>query len=264
MVAKTPKDGFLPLRVSTVDNLISSGGVERGNTLLLSGGCGSGKTIFLMQSLYNAALNGEKVAYFSLEEDTQKIKRHMLKNFGWDIEALEKKGVFYTHHVSAMRMARDIELTLDEFNQSEKNYIENILDKHPEISLIDAKGVSLPFHPDRIAVDSLSALSNSFMNKEKYRLCIQVLVESLNAHQSLNILVSETEQDPKSYGRVGVEEFLVDGVIVLYNLRKGQLRRRAIEILKLRCSEHVQEVVPYRITQAGIELMPSDSKLIDV
>jgi KaiC/GvpD/RAD55 family RecA-like ATPase len=72
-------------------------------------------------------------------------------------------------------------------------------------------------------------------------------------------MVSETEQEPLSYSKIGIEEFLADGVIVLYNLRKGQLRRRAIEIIKLRSSDHLKEMVPYIIGKDGIKIMQGEN-----
>src|SRR3989344_8717292 len=49
----------LPVRVSNFDRLITRGGLKRGDTILLSGGAGTGKTTFGMQSLYNGTLNWE-------------------------------------------------------------------------------------------------------------------------------------------------------------------------------------------------------------
>ncbi|MFH0860391.1 MAG: ATPase domain-containing protein [Candidatus Altiarchaeota archaeon] len=249
---------FMPVRVSTFDKLITNGGIERGNTVLLSGGCGSGKTIFGVQSVYNAVLNNEKAVYITLEETAEKIKRHMKRNFGWDLDALEERGSLSMQYIDSVELAKDIEQTLDEGDLRDKSSIELILEKHPEISLIDSRRVGLPFKPDRIVVDSLTALSSSFSDLKKYRLYLQVMVDSLNKHDSVNILLGETDQDPVKYSSHGPEEFLVDGVVVLYNIRKGQLRRRAIEIVKMRCSDHVKELIPYTIDKSGFKIMPSD------
>ncbi|MCH7902575.1 circadian clock protein KaiC, partial [archaeon] len=65
------------------------------------------------------------------------------------------------------------------------------------------------------------------------------------------------EQDPKVYSRTGVEEFLADGVIVLYNINKDGKRENALEILKLRSSSHKKGLVPYKITSKGITIFPN-------
>ena len=246
---------ILPVRVSSFDQLIDDGGLERGTTILLTGGCGSGKTIFTTQMCYNACLNGEKVVYFTLEEDDEKIKRHMLKNFGWNLAEQELAGNLFLKKIDPYELVKEIELTLVEYRQKESVSLADILNTHPEISLIDAKGIELPFHPDRIVIDSASALYSAFSDKNSYRVCMQLLIDALNAHNSLNIVTLETEQETERYSSYGSEEFLVDGVIALYNIRRGQLRRRAIEVLKLRSSGHVTDLVPYRIGREGVTLM---------
>ena len=61
------------------------------------------------------------------------------------------------------------------------------------------------------------------------------------------------------YSRTGVEEFLADGVVVLYNAKVGGTRTRAIEILKLRGARHVNRFVPLHITGKGVEVFPTGS-----
>ncbi|MDO8624472.1 MAG: ATPase domain-containing protein, partial [Candidatus Diapherotrites archaeon] len=56
----------LPTRVSEFDKLIERGGLERGSTILISGGAGSGKTTFILESMYNACKAGEKAVYITL------------------------------------------------------------------------------------------------------------------------------------------------------------------------------------------------------
>jgi KaiC/GvpD/RAD55 family RecA-like ATPase len=90
----------------------------------------------------------------------------------------------------------------------------------------------------------------------EYRIYLRHLFQKLEKYNSINLILGETEQEPNLYSRTGVEEFLVDGVFVLYNIRKGIVRQRALEILKLRCSNHVKKLVPYQITNNGIELFP--------
>ena len=62
---------------------------------------------------------------------------------------------------------------------------------------------------------------------------------------------------PTIFSPTGVEEFLADGVIVLYNVRKGDIRESAIEVLKMRGVKHIKKVVAMQIvTGTGIEVYP--------
>ena len=242
---------FMPVRVSTIDTLNERGGIERGSTILLSGGCGVGKTIFALQSVYNGALNNEKSVYITLAEDPEKIKKHAKMNFGWDVDAMEKSNMLKIIKMDPFEVANDISSIMV---TSEDRSLSRTFNSNGDVSLLDSKRLKLPFQPDRIIVDSLSALSSTFSSQENYRMYFQVLIDALNKHNSVNFLISELEQEPNNYIETGVEEFLVDGVVVMYGIRKGQLRRHAIEILKLRCSDHVKEMVPYMITGEGIKL----------
>ncbi|MFH0863280.1 MAG: ATPase domain-containing protein [Candidatus Altiarchaeota archaeon] len=248
---------FLKTRVSTFDDLISRKGVERGNTILVSGGCGTGKTVFTFQSLFNGALAGEHSLYVSLVEDSDKIKRHMKANFGWDVDSLEAKGFMSIQKIDPFALADDI----TSMYENEKNLSSpdgGLFIMGGGLSLLDSRKIKIPFKPDRIVIDSISSLEAAFRDKNCYRAYLQAMLDALNKHDSVNFILSEIEQEPDLYSRTGIEEFLVDGVIVLYNLRKGQVRRRALEILKLRCSDHIKEIVPYMIGDEGITIIPHD------
>jgi KaiC/GvpD/RAD55 family RecA-like ATPase len=239
------KTEYLPTRVSTFDKMMETKGLERGSTMLISGGCGSGKSIFAMQCAYNAALNGERVVYFTFDEDADRVKRHMYNNFGWKLAELEKKGDLAMQKVDPYDIARSIESIIKE--KSIEDVIESIRNVH-----MDVKEVTMPFHPDRVIIDSLSALSVAFSDKLKYRAYLNVLFDSLRGYNSVNFVVTEAEQEPNVYSRSGVEEFLVDGVVVFYNIRRDSIRTRALEILKLRFSDHMKKLVPFKITEEGI------------
>jgi KaiC/GvpD/RAD55 family RecA-like ATPase len=237
---------ILPLRVSDFDKLIDRGGLKRGDTILLSGGCGTGKTTFSMQSLYHGALHGERGVYITLEESAEKMKENMRQNFNWDIEGLEREGKLAIIKIDPLTIARAVEAMLTK--ERGGLYIE-----FKEFDL--PFQLNLPFTPDRVVIDSLSALSIAFMeNEQGYRQYLRHLFESLESFKSSNIVLGETEQEPGIYSRSGIEEFLADGVVVFYNIKIHNIRQKALEILKLRSSNHEKRIIPYKITTNGIEV----------
>jgi KaiC/GvpD/RAD55 family RecA-like ATPase len=119
---------------------------------------------------------------------------------------------------------------------------------------IDIPKITLPIKPDRVAADSLSALSIAFKNEENYRKYVKELFDMLSEFNSVNYVLSETEQNPRIFSRTGVEEFLADGVVVLYNLRVGGKRQNALEILKMRAGKHLKKMVPYKLGKNGVEV----------
>ena len=238
------KQDALPLYISCLDEMLAEHGIERGSTLLVSGGCGTGKSTFAMQSVYNGIMeNGEKAVYISFEEQLKKLRKHMSRHFGWDLDKLEREKKFALIKADPFAIARSVEAYLAE----QKGEL-----------LVEVQEINLPFQPDRIIIDSLSALAVAFMgNVENYRYYIRYMFEILEKYNSVNFVISETEQDPGVYSRTGIEEFLADGVIVLYNKQEGKSRQGYLEILKLRNSAHIKKIVPFEMTARGIEISKS-------
>jgi KaiC/GvpD/RAD55 family RecA-like ATPase len=58
--------------------------------------------------------------------------------------------------------------------------------------------------------------------------------------------------------KTGVEDFLADGVFVMYYIKARDTRIRALEVLKLRGAEHEGKVVPFVIQRHGIEVFPGE------
>jgi len=113
------------------------------------------------------------------------------------------------------------------------------------------------FTPEIIVLDSLTAVASAFVGKEdSYRIYIEQLFRFFEKIKSTTFLITETEQIPKIFSASGVEEFLADGVIVLYNIKRGNVKEKAIEVLKLRGAKHQAKIVPMEIGNKGIEVYP--------
>lgn len=77
--------------VEGLDKLMD-GGIPARSTVLVTGSCGTGKTILSLQYLYHGAKSGEPGVYVTFEETHEKIV-DQAKSFGWDLSSLEKKGL---------------------------------------------------------------------------------------------------------------------------------------------------------------------------
>lgn len=80
-----------PTGIPGFDKLIQ-GGFPRQSAILLSGTPGTGKTLFALQFLHNGAKQGERGIYISFEENREELLEQA-RQFGWDLEALEEKGM---------------------------------------------------------------------------------------------------------------------------------------------------------------------------
>ncbi len=220
------------------DTLLAQG-IPKTSSTIMAGGAGSGKTVFCLQTLAHHATQGKKCLYMSFEESESKLIGHM-KNFGWDPEKLIKSGNLKIIRMNPFDIRRNIDA---------------LLTKQKGELLIDFNPVIIPkgFKPDLIAVDSLSAIDSAFAGKKgDYRIYIEQLFRFFEKIQSTSLLITETEQIPKIFSKTGVEEFLADGIVVLYNIQRKNKRERALEILKLRGADHKKKIVSFDITDKGI------------
>ncbi|MBU4501317.1 MAG: AAA family ATPase, partial [Nanoarchaeota archaeon] len=239
------REDWVQTGIEGLDSLLEKG-IPRGTSVIVAGGPGSGKTILCLQAINNAVKKGENAIYISLEEHPFRLEKHM-HDFGWNPENFIKKGLLKIIRVDPFAIARDVEALLA------KAKGELMID-FEEVASIMPQG----FKPKWVILDSISALESAFKDDEDtYRLYIQQLFRYFERLGVTSLLVSETENIPKKYSRTGVEEFLADGVMVLYHLKKGNIRERAIEILKMRGSAHQSKIVAMQIiSEVGIEVYP--------
>jgi len=234
---------FVKTDISGFDQLLEKG-IPKGSTTLLCGGPGSGKTIMGLQILNNAASKGEKCIYMTFEENEEKLRHHM-EDFGWDWKKLEKEGNLVIKRFDAFSITRSVEALL------EKVKGELMIDVVP---ILFPKG----FIPDRVVIDSLTAIASAFYGREEtYRIYIEQLFRLLESTGATSFLITESNQIPVKITESGVEEFLADGVIILYNMKSGNVRESAIEVLKLRGAAFQKKIVAMKVESGkGIVVYP--------
>ncbi|HLD33219.1 MAG TPA: ATPase domain-containing protein [Candidatus Nanoarchaeia archaeon] len=239
---KSDDDNFFFTQVPGFDDLLENG-IPKGSAVVVAGGAGSGKTIFALQILYNRALRGEKCLYMSFEESEERLIKHM-EDFGWDARTQIRRGNLLIKRFNPFDITRSVDA---------------LLMKAKGELLIDIEPIVFPegFRPNVIAIDSLTAIDSAFTGKEdSYRIYIEQLFRFLEECRSTSFLITETEQVPKVFSSTGVEEFLADGVFVLYAIKRGNIRENAIEVLKLRGAKHQKKIVAMSIGDQGIEVYP--------
>lgn len=236
------KSNFIKTGVPGFDDLFDEG-IPKGTTVLIAGGAGTGKTILGLQILAYHSLQGEKCLYMSFEENEERLLSHM-EDFGWNAKEIEEKGLLKIQRFNPFDITRSVDA---------------LLAKAKGELLIDIEPILIPkdFVPNFIVLDSLTAIASAFVGKEdSYRVYIEQLFRFFEKIYATTFLLTETQQVPKIFSTTGVEEFLADGVIVLYNIRRGNIREKAIEVLKLRGAKHQKKIVPFQITKNGIEVYP--------
>ncbi|MCK4531528.1 MAG: AAA family ATPase, partial [Candidatus Aenigmarchaeota archaeon] len=204
---------------------IMNGGIPKGQLVLLSGTCGTGKTTLCSQYIYNGLTKfKDNGIYLSFEEIPENI-RNNAKQFGFDFEPFEKSGKF-------------------SFIKYDPYHVEEVFDIL-ESAVRDMKA-------QRVVIDSVSALGIHVRDKGELRRMIFNFSTTLRKLGCTALLVSEIVPGSGGISRYGVEEFVPDSVIVLYYERDEFTFNRAIQVWKMSGSDHSKKLHPYKITKKGI------------
>jgi circadian clock protein KaiC len=220
--------------IATFD-MIANGGLPRNRTTLISGTAGSGKTVFAVQFLASGILDaGENGVFVTFEEAAADIRSNM-RSFGWDLAAWEREG-----RLAFVDASPDPEEEVIESGGFDLGAL--IARVESAVRRVGAK---------RVAVDSLGAIFSQFANQAIVRRELFRIASALKALGTTAVLTAERTDDYGPIARFGVEEFIADNVMVLRNVLEGERRRRTVEILKFRGTDHQKGEFPCTIATPG-------------
>lgn len=223
-----------------LDQLIQ-GGIPKGSNVLVSGGTGTGKTIFTTQYLYNGASQfNESGLFVTLEGSVRDISWNM-ESFQWDIKKLQDEGLFNIYRLN-LGYLKDKNLT-------ENRIDEQLREIEKRVEEIKAK---------RLVVDSTTVFG-AYIDHSILRTTLFQFCDRLKAFGCTTLLTSETKPEKTVFSAYGVEEFVADGVIAIYFTPPN----RSIFIRKMRGSDHSKNIHPANITSEGFVVNAKDSVLWD-
>ena len=224
--------------VDGVDELLS-GGFPKGKIVMVSGSSGCGKTIFASQFLYEGLKRREPCVFITLEQPKAKLIDD-LAEIGVEFAKYEKDGL--------LRVIGGPVGHVKYFKEKTKASILDIADEIAEvIKEIGAK---------RVVLDSVNLFTMLFETELEQRRAMADLVAVLGDLACTSLLTCEVKENTDNISWHGFEEFVVDGVIVLYRKPFGNKYERAISVIKMRGVNHSQRVVSLQITKQGIVAFP--------
>jgi circadian clock protein KaiC len=225
---------------------LTEGGFPRGDTILIAGKAGTGKSILATQFIYRGAVDYDEPGVFvTLEEPPHLIKRNMLQ-FGMDLDKLVKEKKISIVDLSPSKEITPV--TIGEYPSFDLSGLEAIIMNH--VNKIKAK---------RIVLDTLSIMAYKFKSRDILREEFFKLAANLTRTGCTLLLTSEIPAQDQGLGVFDIEAFLASGVIVLYNEKISDTSRsRSIEVLKLRGSKHSSRIHSMRITDEGIRVWPGE------
>lgn len=224
--------------IPTLDAVLH-GGIPRGTPSLLSGAAGTGKSTLALQYLYKGAVDrGEPGVYISYEETPEQIIANA-SHFGWDLRGVIDQGL----------------LRIDYTPLSEVNPNEQAQRIRASIQTMGAR---------RAVIDSLTMLLQQFDRSDIMRQFVYRLVSIFRNAECTALLISDPPIGSSTISRFGVEESIIDGVIILRLTRGAEerLRQRTLEVYKMRGTAHAMGEHTMRISAQGIQLFPRIEEVV--
>jgi len=219
--------------ITTFDT-IAKGGLPERRTTLVSGTAGSGKTVFATQFLACGIAEGDNGVFVTFEESSDDIRTNM-RSFGWDLSKWEREG-----KIAFVDASPDPQVEVVEAGAFDLGAL--LARVEHAVKKVNAK---------RVSVDSLGAVFSQFSDQSVVRRELFRIASALKAMGVTAMMTAERTTDYGPVARLGVEEFIADNVIILRNVLEDEKRRRTIEILKFRGTDHQKGEFPFTIVPDG-------------
>jgi len=228
--SKAPSTRRLSTGIASLDAMFD-GGIPEGDSVLIAGPSGTGKSVIATQFLAEGLRQGEPGIAAVFEERPQGyIER--ANTFGLDLNSPQQEGILEVIYL------RPLDLSVDETLYAVLSAVEKIGAK-------------------RVVIDSLAgfelALAPAF--RQDFR---ESLYRMIGALTGIGVTVLSTIELPESFADLVFSphaiSFLTDDIIRLrYVEIEGRLRK-ILTIVKMRGGNHSKDICEYEITAQGLEI----------
>ncbi len=224
----------VPTGIEGLDELLG-GGFPKGRIILVSGGPGTGKTVFAMQYLYRGVVeHGDKGVFVTLDEPIERLDENMA-SFGIDLPKLREEG-----KLSIVAL----------------NPIQFVTIRPGGLIHIIREAVKPGVK--RLAIDPLTTMLLQEKDPYQQRLDIMRLFSTLSELGCTVVVTSEARHATLTR-TFHVEEFLADGVIILHKVILKSKVIQALQIEKMRGITYDGQLRPYQITtEKGMVVYPKE------
>ena len=215
---------------------ITGGGLPCGRPTLICGGAGSGKTLFALTFLAQAAMMGEPGVLMCFEETEEELARNCA-SLGYDLDALSAAGKLVIDYVRIERSE------IEETGEYDLDGLFVRLDY--AINKVGAR---------RVVLDTLEALFAGLSNDGLLRSELRRLFRWLKDKGVTAVITAE--RGDGALTRHGLEEYVSDCVILLDHRVVEQVATRRLRIIKYRGTNHGTNAYPFLIDQDGLSVLP--------
>ena len=221
---------------------ILGGGIPRGNMILVSGTVGSGKTTLSLEFLVRGAEKGEKCLFLSVTEAANKLLQNLAAFEFFRPELIQNGSLVF---VDVPVIYEKLGLEREEFTAEDTDLL-----------ILTIRGLVKELGARRVVLDSLTSVCYRIRREERIRDFMLKLGQELASLDCTTLLVSEVGQTPGRLSLYGVEEAIVDGVILLGNTRRQGDIIRVLQIVKMRGTSHSRAQYVIELTPIGLLMAP--------
>lgn len=222
----TPKNK-IKTGIPGLDDILQ-GGIMEGNSVLVTGAPGTGKTILCIQFIFEGAKLGEPGLYITSEESVDCI-RDIAGGLGINILEYEKKGL----------------ITLIKQSLSTKQLMSIVT----PLEIINKKRIK------RVALDSLTLFGYIHVAGEMdYRKEVLDFILRMKASKVTLFSTAEKSFTHLDELRYDPEDFLFDGLIIVSKIRRSSSFERVLTVAKMRGQEHKLDIYPFIIGIGGVKI----------
>lgn len=214
--------------IEYLDVMLEGKGFFRGNSVLISGTAGTGKSSICAHFADATCQQGERCLYLAFEESANQIIRNM-RSIGIDLEPSVKQGLL------SIQALRPTFYSL-------------------EMHLIKMHQLVQDFQPTVVIIDPITNLTYSG-NLIQVKSFLMRLIDFLKTRQITTLLTSLTSNgNHLEQTDVGVSS-LMDTWMMLRDIESNGERNRLLYLLKSRGMEHSNQVREFRLTSSGVQLI---------
>jgi circadian clock protein KaiC len=216
---------------------ILGGGLARNHLYLIEGDPGTGKTTIAMQFLMEGTRGGQKGLYVTLSESKIELLE-IADSHGWSLDGIE----VFELAPDEKQLKPEAQYTV--FNPSEIELADTV---NAVLSEVDR------LQPARVVFDSLSELRLLARDSLRYRRQILGLKQFFSGRKCTVLLLD----DRTAEGHDLQLQSIAHGVILMESVeREYGIKRRRLEVKKLRGSRFREGFHDYTIKRGGVEVYP--------
>jgi circadian clock protein KaiC len=217
--------GRISSGIPGLDDLMG-GGIGAGEATVILGPSGIGKTIAGLRFVTEGITNNERCLYVTFQDTADQLVK-MAATFGWDLGTAREKGQLVVHHVPLGEL--DLDLLAARIRQ---------------------ELVNGPIH--RVVIDSLAEMVFAARESDRFPAFARSLAGIIRAAGATLVITSETTTLGPSPEPIGGVTFLFHNVILLRYIERKSSTGRALNIVKMRNSDHNKDVYCFTIATDGL------------